>query len=446
MWAPYHVCLKFSFNLGISVKMKKEVFEETIVSGEQMLEKLSVRKKVEGLDRGLDEYRRLDEDEKNVLIPFAMSHHATSRDAAALLRAYSADLDRGVCRESLCIDFIQMAQRTYWLEKCTRMKSDMEALGTVPMAEHGYALTKDPDVETTVDLYRAIEGNLMEIADLIGEVGEKLAKAPLTLYAGYYHHLRAQYDEEQAVKDFRYWQLQSGVPSLVKLKMLRAEKIADFINSGILDLALGSCRTESDDVDVEQFRKQLPHDYACVNNFDILCPIFCRTVSKQGDILVPDYECAGLFIFQHWVELTEKQLHAIFYLDEMLELIHGEIQDLPEAEKDPAPERGGERDPAPADASDVTTVALPEPLATPEAMIIWKKVQAAGYVDEDYQPLISNTLSALLAAEIADRLNIQNRWKPFETFWSRKNMYRKFYDAVNQRQYSDFIKQLKTLF
>ena len=180
MWAPYHVCLKFSFNLGISVKMKKEVFEETIVSGEQMLEKLSVRKKVEGLDRGLDEYRRLDEDEKNVLIPFAMSHHATSRDAAALLRAYSADLDRGVCRESLCIDFIQMAQRTYWLEKCTRMKSDMEALGTVP------------------DLYRAIEGNLMEIADLIGEVGEKLSKAPLTLYAGYYHHLRAQYDEEQA--------------------------------------------------------------------------------------------------------------------------------------------------------------------------------------------------------------------------------------------------------
>ena len=322
--------------------MKKEVFEETIVSGEQMLEKLSVRKKVEGLDRGLDEYRRLDEDEKNVLIPFAMSHHATSRDAAALLRAYSADLDRGVCRESLCIDFIQMVQRTYWLEKCTRMKSDMEALGTVPMAEHGYALTKDPDVETTVDLYRAIEGNLMEIADLIGEVGEKLAKAPLTLYAGYYHHLRAQYDEEQAVKDFRYWQLQSGVPSLVKLKMLRAEKIADFINSGILDLALGSCRTESDDVDVEQFRKQLPHDYACVNNFDILCPIFCRTVSKQGDILVPDYECAGLFIFQHWVELTEKQLHAIFYLDKMLELIHGEIQDLPEAEKDPAPERGGE--------------------------------------------------------------------------------------------------------
>ena len=391
-----------------------------------MLEKLSVRKKVEGLDRGLDEYRRLDEDEKNVLIPFAMSHHATSRDAAALLRAYSADLDRGVCRESLCIDFIQMAQRTYWLEKCTRMKSDMEALGTVPMAEHGYALTKDPDVETTVDLYRAIEGNLMEIADLIGEVGEKLAKAPLTLYAGYYHYLRAQYDEEQAVKDFRYWQLQSGVPSLVKLKMLRAEKIADFINSGILDLALGSCRTESDDVDVEQFRKQLPHDYACVNNFDILCPIFCRTVSKQGDILVPDYECAGLFIFQHWVELTEKQLHAIFYLDKMLELIHGEIQDLPEAVS--------------------PLVSLPDVLATPEAMRLWRKAQKAGYVDEQFQPLISKPLSAVLAAEMARRLDIRDRWKPFELLWNRKNMFKDYYEAQQQKQYSESAKMMKELF
>ena len=426
MWAPYHVCLKFSFNLGVSVKMKKEVFEETIVSGEKKTQTLSVRKKVEGLDRGLDEYRRLDEDEKNVLIPFAMSHHATSRDAAALLRAYSADLDRGVCRESLCIDFIQMAQRTYWLEKCTRMKSDMEALGTVPMAEHGYALTKDPDVETTVDLYRAIEGNLMEIADLIGEVGEKLSKAPLTLYAGYYHHLRAQYDEEQAVKDFRYWQLQSGVPSLVKLKMLRAEKIADFINSGILDLALGSCRTESDDVDVEQFRKQLPHDYACVNNFDILCPIFCRTVSKQGDILVPDYECAGLFIFQHWVELTEKQLHAIFYLDEMLKQIHEEIQNLPEAVS--------------------PLVSLPDVLATPEAMRLWRKAQKAGYVDEQFQPLISKPLSAVLAAEMARRLDIRDRWKPFELLWNRKNMFKDYYEAQQQKQYSESAKMMKELF
>jgi hypothetical protein len=49
------------------------------------------------------------------------------------------------------------------------------------------------------------------------------------------------YCKDQAVKDFKYWLSHSGIPSLVKLKMLRAEKIADFINSGILRLALGSC-------------------------------------------------------------------------------------------------------------------------------------------------------------------------------------------------------------
>jgi hypothetical protein len=214
----------------------------------------------------------------------------------------------------------------------------MEAMGVVPMKAHGFECTVlGFRPETTADLYRAIEANLMEIADLIKEVDRKLVKAPVALYGNYYRFLRGQYNEEQAVRDFYNWLRTSGIITLVKLRMLRAEKIADFINSGILRLALKSCDIEQDDVDVEQFRKQLPHDYPCVNNFDILCTIFCRTVSKQGDILVPNYDCAGLFLFQHWAELTEEQINAIFYLDKMLELIHAELQHLPEAEPDPAP-------------------------------------------------------------------------------------------------------------
>ena len=119
--------------------------------------------------------------------------------------------------------------------------------------------------------------------------------------------------------------------------MLRAEKIADFINSGVLRLALGACDIEQDDVNVEQFKKQLPHDYPCVKDFDVLCTIFSRTIGWQGDILIPNYDCAGLFIFQHWNELSEEQINAIFRLDKMLELIQEEIQNLPENETDPAP-------------------------------------------------------------------------------------------------------------
>ena len=52
---------------------------------------------------------------------------------------------------------------------------------------------------------------------------------------------------------------------------------------------------------------------------------------------------------------------------------------------------------------------LPEALSTPEAMVLWEKAQRAGYVDANYQPKISLTKSALLAFEMAIRLNV--RWQ-----------------------------------
>ena len=86
---------------------------------------------------------------------------------------------------------------------------------------------------------------------------------------------------------------------------------------------------------------------------------------------------------------------------------------------------------------------LPEPLATEKAMALWKKAQEAGYVDENYQPLISRTQSALLADAMAERLGIREKWKVFEVLWQRKNMYRDYYDALNQRKSLVFQDELK---
>ena len=88
----------------------------------------------------------------------------------------------------------------------------------------------------------------------------------------------------------------------------------------------------------------------------------------------------------------------------------------------------------------------PEALSTEEAMALWKKVQRAGYVDADYQPLISRTLSALLADAMAERLGIREKWKVFEALWNRKNMYRDYYKALNLRQSLAFQDEIKKLF
>ena len=97
----------------------------------------------------------------------------------------------------------------------------------------------------------------------------------------------------------------------------------------------------------------------------------------------------------------------------------------------PAPNRGGE---------------LPEVLGTVEAMALWKKMQAAGYVDEHYQPLLSRTQAALLADAMAERLGIKEKWKVFEGLWGRKNMRGDYTRAMNQRQSLGFQDKLKRLF
>ena len=87
--------------------------------------------------------------------------------------------------------------------------------------------------------------------------------------------------------------------------------------------------------------------------------------------------------------------------------------------------------------------ALPNVLCTEEAMALWRKAQEAGYVDDNYQPLISRTQSALLADAMAERLGIREKWKVFEALWNRKNMYRDYYEALGQQKTLLFQDELK---
>ena len=89
---------------------------------------------------------------------------------------------------------------------------------------------------------------------------------------------------------------------------------------------------------------------------------------------------------------------------------------------------------------------MPEPLATEEAMALWEKARAAGYVDDDYQPLISRTQAALLADAMAVRLGIREKWKVFEGLWNRKYMRSDYNLALTQQQSLDFQDELKRMF
>ena len=104
------------------------------------------------------------------------------------------------------------------------------------------------------------------------------------------------------------------------------------------------------------------------------------------------------------------------------------------------------QEPVKAQATDGVAQELPDVLRTPEAMALWQKAQRAGYVDEHYQPLLSRTQAALLADAMAERLGIKEKWKVFETFWNRKNMYRDYYKSLNLQQSLALQDEIKKLF
>lgn len=89
---------------------------------------------------------------------------------------------------------------------------------------------------------------------------------------------------------------------------------------------------------------------------------------------------------------------------------------------------------------------LPDELATEAAMELWRKAREAGFVDEHYQPTISRTLSAILADEMAVRLEITEKWKTFEGLWNRRNMYRDYYKALSQEKTLTFQDDIKRIF
>jgi hypothetical protein len=147
-----------------------------------------------------------------------------------------------------------------------------------------------------------------------------------------------------------------------------------------------------------------------------------------------DYNRYGKYLLQNYYKMTDEERQAFFDLDIMVEMINEDIRRL---KPNPSPsQKGGEEEPQ----------QLPLELSTVAAMALWKKAQAAGWVDANYQPTISRTQAALLADAMAERLKIGNKWKVFETLWKRKNMSSDYTRALSQIQSLSFQDKIKALF
>jgi hypothetical protein len=384
-----------------------------------------IMQKFDDLKCAIARYNRVTALSESPKIAFAYGIITFVNDAIKALEDYQNDLNRCECHDALAVNFKELSDIDYWL-KDDPLRQEMHDYADKPLSSYGMTLGLNGVTFTdTLHIYRVIEEGIGQMIARLKQVETTLNTAPTELYLNFYRHLRAQYCEDQAVKDFSEWMMHSGKMSLCKLKSLQAQAIADYVNSGILTCCVEPSEEERSQVDIEAFKKQLPNSYPYEEWFDDSFTVFSRTIRWQGDILVPDYACAGLFIFQHWSQLTETDIHAIFHLDKTLELIHSEMASR-------------NHDDVPEQPDDTDIPELPDELNTPQAKELLEKARNAGYLDDRYQPKLSLTKSSILASVISFELELKDRWKPFEILWNRKNMRSNHSTAISQRNYNEF--------
>jgi len=86
---------------------------------------------------------------------------------------------------------------------------------------------------------------------------------------------------------------------------------------------------------------------------------------------------------------------------------------------------------------------IPEELDKPEVKRMLDKSREAGWLDKNYQPIISRTQAAMLANQIGTLCNIQPRWRPFEKLWHREHLCKDYDKAQNQISTGEIERNMK---
>ena len=380
---------------------------------------MSLTRKLTALADGLNVYSSLQKDEEIILIPFSFSLYGTARTVKDFAQTYLDELNHNECREVLGIDFGKMTSVGYWLNKCDKLKRDMEALGTVPMKEHGFTVTLiDFTPEFTTDISKAIVNIIIEVLEMLQVINQKIDDAPLSLYGNFYRYQKSRCDRRSVESRYKQFKRDAGVLGLLMDK--QAFEIEECLKKKLLRHTRVPSDREVEQMNLEKINKHLPYGYVIPEKLKKCYARFFRFVMQDGDMLRIDYDLYGNYLFQYYYQLSEVERQELIELDIMLEMINEDMMAL-------------------------NTMILPDVLATPEGRLLLEKAREAGYLDAHYQPKLSNTKSAMLADEIATRLKIRNRWKVFEQFWNRHDMYKDNYEGRNQKQSLSFLDEIRTV-
>ena len=272
---------------------------------------------------------------------------------------------------------------------------------------------------------------ICEMAATMNETYEKMKRIPKHLYGQYYLHEKEKYDARPATRRYNGWKMQEWDESFNCLKDMQTLVVAVFLTRRSLRFSRTPTMWEVAEVQLDLVKKHMPCGFVYCRDFKEMCARFRRYNWWEGDILKLDYESLGKYLLQNFHRMTDEERQAFFDLDIMVQLINEDIRKVMPKPQPPTLSPCSEEK------------EMPEELKTAKAMELWKKLQEAGYVDEHFQPTVSRPEAAIIADELAVRLEIENKWKAFEMLWNRRNMNRDYNTAMDQKKSLKFREKLK---
>ena len=261
---------------------------------------------------------------------FAMNIKMTEEEVMSALKNYLTELERGECREVLCIEK-KMLQKEYW-QKGGLLRRNLQAMRERLESKRIIAATlKVQNCACFDDLIERLEDSYAEVARLLGEIAQKVKKMkmPQRAYGQFYQYLKTQYDAEQTIMAYDEWMMKEGDNSFKTLKGKQTKEVAEFLRKDLLQHLRKPLQNEIDEVDVDKVIYWMPCDYdreyLLSKDFKMQCARFRWNISWEGDILKFDYDALGEYLFKNYYKMTDKERQAFFDLDVMVELINRDI-------------------------------------------------------------------------------------------------------------------------
>ena len=370
---------------------------------------------------GMNVYEHLLEDEKAIHIPFALSFTVTITTINSQLKTFLMDLKNKDCQEIPDIDFDLMTDIRNIMSP--KLKSDMASLDDKTIREHLEDIFGDHMDKRPSEVHDFIYNQTLKMTDMLKQAREGLEHAEPALFEKYVRRHISQGNWDDVRDRYHKWKNKQIDLSIETLLEKQEQELKKYLDKGVMRFAPTPSRSKMAKVDYNYHKDLQDCKFEDSEEHKIAYTQMMQFATRHDGMLTIDLRKYGKYIFNYFYQFSESQKVAVFELCIMLNLIYDDMMHIKAIE-----------------------IGLPKVLQTPEAIRLLEKARVAGYLDEKYQPTGSKTFSALLANGIADRCGIKNKWKVFEEFWNRKNMYKDYFDAVNQKQSPENLKIVYNLF